>query len=261
MDIIKEDLLNIKKRLEEALTEPLFNNLLKDFVSNGSKFIRSTLTILYLRSQNIEINENIYRLLVAGEFIHNASLLHDDVIDNAELRRGNPTLAKEYDAKLAILAGDYLLSLALDNLLKINNSEVIDIFKNSTKNMTEAEIKQYFLRYKKTSKEDYINICLGKTASLFSAILECCAILTTNFGEEAKKLGQLFGICFQINNDLKTDSASIDKLNGIQTARDILGIEKTTALLDNYKQEMLGIVKKFPDNIYKKELEGLIKSL
>ena len=261
MDIIKEELQNIKKRLEESVVEPLFKNLLRDFISTGSKFVRSSLAIFYLKSQNIQITEEVLKILVVGEIIHNASLLHDDVLDDAQTRRGDLTLAKKYDAKLAILSGDYLLSIALEILLEINNFEIINIFKNCTKKMSEAEVKQYFLRNKKTTEEDYINICLGKTANLFSAILESCAILTDISSNKAKDLGTLFGVCFQINNDLNFESEKADKKNGIETAKDVLGIEKTTALLYNYKEEMMGIVKEFPDNIYKKELEGLIKSL
>ena len=261
MDIIKDDLLNIKRRLEGVIVDPLFDSLLKDFISSGSKFVRSTLTILYLKSQNIEISENVLKILTAGEIVHNASLLHDDVLDDAQTRRGNITLAKKYDAKLAILSGDYLLSLALDLLMEINNPEVTNIFKDCIKNMTGAEIRQYFLRDKDTQEEEYLEIIKGKTGTLFSAIMESCAIITESSRLSAKEFGLIFGTCFQINNDLKNDSAYIDKKNGIQTARDILGIEKTTALLDNYKEEMMGIIKSFPENTYKKELEGLIKSL
>ena len=92
-------------------------------------------------------------------------------------------------------------------------------------------------------------------------LLEGCALLSNISTENAIKMGKFFGLCFQINNDLKTESANIDQQNGIQTAMDVLGIEKTTALLDNYKEEMRNILKDFPASIYKKGLEDLIDSL
>ena len=74
-------------------------------------------------------------------------------------------------------------------------------------------------------------------------------------------MGELFGICFQIRNDLDKDSADIDLLNEIYTAKDVLGIEKTKTLLDNYKEEMRYLLENIPNNIYKTRLEDLIKDL
>ena len=79
--------------------------------------------------------------------------------------------------------------------------------------------------------------------------------------EKAKKFGEIFGICFQIKNDLNFESAKRDKYNGIYTVKDIIGIEKTQDLLDNYKEEMNDLIKDFPENIYKESLKDLIELL
>lgn len=258
MKTIKKELLRVKSYLLENFIEPFEDNSLVNFLSSGSKYIRSSLAILYLKSQNKEITDELIKILAVGEIIHNASLLHDDVIDEAELRREQKTLAKKYNSKVAILAGDFLISLAIEKLLTLQNYNILNNFKDCTKAMTFAEIKQLISRNKKCTFEEYVDICLGKTGKLFSTILESCAELACIDKNQAKSFGESFGIFFQIINDLDDKSAENDKENGIYTAIDILGIENTRNLLDNYKQKMLNLLEDFPENEYKEELEGLI---
>ena len=259
--IINKELNFIKEELKNSFVELLPKNTLKDFLLSGSKFIRSSVTILYLKAQNIEITDDIYKILVAGELIHSSSLLHDDVIDEAEIRRGKSTIAKLFTPKISILSGDFLLSIAIEKLLNIDNFDILTSFKDCVKTMTETEIKQYFLRGQTPSENDYIQICKGKTAILFSTILENATKYTTISSDHAKLFGEHFGIYFQIKNDLNLESAKEDKNNSIHTAKDVLGIEKTNDLLDNYIEKMSMQIKDFPENIYKKELERLIKTL
>lgn len=261
MKIIEKELEAIRNEIVSGFVDPLPSGAIFDFLSNGSKLIRSTLGILYLKSQNITINNEIIKILATGEIIHNSSLLHDDVLDNADTRRGKTVIAKTFSPKISILAGDFLISRAIEKLLELNNFTILTSFKECTKKMAEAEIKQYFLRETIPTEEDYIDICTGKTANLFSKILESCANLTNISTEQAKIFAQNFGICFQIKNDLNKESALIDKNNGIYTAKEILGIEKTLVLLDNYKEEMRKLIENFPENIYKNELKDLINSL
>jgi geranylgeranyl pyrophosphate synthase len=250
----------IKQKLSANIEEIIPEESLKEFVTSG-KFIRSTLSILYLKSQNYEITNEICRILEAGELLHSASLLHDDVIDNAEIRRNKTTIAKKFDSKISILAGDYLISKAIEKLLEINDNKILENFRNCTEKMSTAEVKQFFLRGQIATSEEYIEICKDKTARLFATILESCAIKTSMNIDSARNFGQLFGIYFQIKNDLEKSSAEIDKNNKIYTATDIFGIEKTTNLLDNYKEEMSNIIDTFPENVYKKELKDLIDSI
>lgn len=259
--LIKEELNIIKKKLETSFQDPFPSCDLLEFVSNGSKFIRSRLCLLYLKAQGVEITEDVYEILCAGELIHNASLLHDDVIDNADTRRGQKTISKELSSKVSILAGDYLLATSFDKLLLLKNFKIFDLLKETTLNMCKAELEQFFLRGKIPTVDSYIAICKGKTAGLFSALLEISALLSKLNIQNAKDFGEKFGIYFQIKNDLNKESASTDLKNGIYTAIDILGIEKTGILLDNQKKEILNLIKDFPDNIYKKELEDLVNLL
>lgn len=246
---------NITEKMREGIEYPF----LLEFLDTSSKMIRSKLSILYLKSSGNEPDNNIYNILAAGELIHNASLLHDDVIDEAEQRRGKTTIGKQYSYKLSIVAGDYLISRAISKILELNNSEILEIFQNCVKSMSEAEISQYFLRGTVPSKDEYINICHKKTGVLFSAILESCAIITGMDRNCAKKFAELFGFYFQLKNDLDEVSAAVDEKNQIFTAKTVLGIENTMYLLDNLREEMRNILGVFPERSYRQELEGLFK--
>lgn len=259
MEIIKDKLETVKKYILEGFSEPLKEDNLKNFIAGKSKMIRSSLALLWLKTNNAELSEDIYKVLAAGEIIHNASLLHDDVVDNSEKRRGDKTIAKIFTPQISILAGDYLVSLAIEKLMEINNTRILGIFKECAKNMALTEIEQYFLRNQKPDIDTYIKICKGKTANLFSAIMESSAIISGTNIAEARTLGELFGICFQIKNDSDEESACTDKKNGIFTAKDILGIEKTLTLLDNYRGKLIKIIANLPNNEYKRALEDLIR--
>lgn len=261
MELIKKEIELVKKHISESFKTQILNDDIKNFVLNGSKFIRSKLAILYFKSLDIEITPEIYNVLAATEIIHSASLLHDDIIDDALIRRGNATLGAIYSPKISILAGDYLLSLAIEHLLAINNFEILENYKNCTKEMANAEINQYLLRGKIPDIDTYLKICEGKTANLFATTLDSVAQLLGFTTEKAKHFGLIFGLCFQIKNDFETVSAQADKHNEIYTAKDILGIEKSGLLLDNYKRDLFTSLSEISDNQYKKSLEELVKLL
>ena len=199
--------------------------------------------------------------MAAGEIIHNASLLHDDVIDNAKTRRGETTIGEVFSPYVSILSGDYLLSIATEKLMEVNDNNILKIFLNCTKQMCNAELTQFFLRGKKPDIDQYIRICEGKTAFLFEAIMESCAIIENLPVADAVSFARNFGIFFQLKNDLEKLSAEYDAANEIFTPKDILGIEKTSALIDNYLKRLRGDIGQLPDNIYKKGLEGLLIEL
>ena len=261
MNIVEKELDIVKKIIIESFENSILDEELKNFMLNGSKYIRSILAILFFKAQGVELNEKFYNILSTGEFIHNSSLLHDDVLDGADNRRGFTTIAKKYSDKISILAGDYLLSTAIATLLKVENLEILDLFRNCTKIMSETEIEQFLMRGNIPKKEDYIKICGGKTSELFATILESSAIILHKDRKFSRKFGEIFGICFQIKNDINKESALIDKKNEIYTALDIFGIEKTSHLLDNYKEELLKIISNFENNVYTELLKGLVKDL
>ena len=196
MDILKNDLEIITKEMLNGLNDPILDKSTVHFLTGSSKRIRSLLSLLFIYANNKFADENIYKILAIGEIIHNASLLHDDVIDNATIRRNETTIGRKFSNKISILLGDYLLAFATEKLLELNNNEVTLLFKDCTKKMCEAEIKQFFLRNTIPSLENYIEICKNKTAILFETILKSCAIILELDILQAQELGETFGIYF-----------------------------------------------------------------
>ena len=266
MDKIRALVINELNQIEEHFNvlakhnDALFKDLC-DFLLGKSKRIRSIISLLYLKANNVNIDKNITDLLFSVELIHNASLLHDDVIDNSPLRRNAQTLFDKYGSKLSVISGDYILSIAVEKLLQLKNESILNLFLNTVKKMSEAEIDQFFSRNHDIILENYLGIVRGKTSSLFSASTKSTAMISGIDVDIAGQFGEKFGILFQINNDLDYSSAENDKINGVKTAVDILGIEKTLALKDNYKEELKHILAQIPDNIYKEGIEDLIRLL
>lgn len=238
----------------------IYDSLLK-FLKSPSKRIRSKLAILYLKANNSAITDEMLSIMAICELIHNASLIHDDIIDSSPKRRGMETIETIFSTDVAVLCGDYLLSLAAEQLLKLQNPAVLNLFFNCTKQMADAEIKQNLYKGKLPDENLYIEICRGKTACLFEALLESVALSSGLNKDNAKLLGQKFGIIFQIQNDLEPISAQKDRKNNLYTAINIFGVEKTNDLIDNYFEEMRELINNYPENQYKQALEDLIKEL
>jgi len=262
MRLIEEELAAVNEQLGNIYIEnENINTSLNAFLSSGSKRIRTRLVSLYLKSLGCDISQNSIKIMAAGELIHNASLLHDDVIDDANLRRGKSTLQASFSPYISILTGDYILACATEKLMEVNNQKILQIFLNCTKQMCNSEINQFFLRGKLPELKDYIKICGGKTAYLFQAVMESCLIIQGLENPDALSFAHDFGILFQLKNDLEKNSANADKTNNIFTPKDFLGIEKTNDLIDNYQRSVRSFVSKLPDNIYKKGLESLLSEL
>ncbi len=260
--IVEKELEAVDNKLNQLpVNNTLMSKELKDFINSPSKRIRSLCTILYFKSKSVKIESDFINILTIGELIHNASLLHDDVIDNSILRRGKPTIGKKYSPQISILSGDLLLSIATEMLIALNNIEIMKNFQKCINKMSTAEINQYFLRGKIPEIKDYISIAEGKTASLFEAIFKSCANITNTDITKAKNFAKNFGILFQLKNDIETVSAQIDKQNNIYTPKDILGIEKTHILIDNYFDNVRRDLEEYSESIYKAGLLDLLNDL
>lgn len=260
--ILSESIEQVELGLQKIVIQnEELNSELVSFLNYGSKKIRSIIALLYLNAYSVRISPEIINILTASEIIHNASLLHDDVLDNANSRRGRASLHKIFTPEVAILTGDYLLSFATKKLIETKKLEILEIFRECTQKMSEAEINQYFLRNRIPDETEYIQICKGKTAELFIAILKSVALIANLPTKDACELGENFGVLFQIKNDLEKISADNDKQNGVITAASIFGVEKTNCLIDNYKSKLRRGIEHIPDNIYKKGLEDLIDKL
>ena len=260
-------------------------SILKNYLSNRGKLIRPVLVFLFTRAAGIVPEQKHFLLSFCVEILHNASLIHDDIIDNSKKRRGKQTLHTAFDSRLAVLAGDYLLSKAIEALSKIKNTEIIDIQTKFIKKLITGEVNQYFSRYNAASIDDYIKKSENKTASLFQAAVQSVSILnnTPDYSEFARN----FGIAFQIHNDLQNfntvEKISEDMNNGVYTAPVIfyfqknnitnikniddffnspqreLFLEKTRHLIEKFSNMAIENIACLEDNQYKEALIRLCK--
>ena len=268
LNIVKEEIEQVTAGLTSniEIQEPLKSRLF-GLLNAPSKHIRPLLSFLYLKALGYNINELQISLQIAVELIHNASLIHDDVIDESNKRRNENTLNYEFGNKLAVLSGDYLLSAALKNLLKLNNPQIIKIFTETLEDMTNGEITQHLSKYKIPTLNEYILKSEQKTAKLFEAGLSS-ALLLANSKDNASEFTKSFGIAFQIRDDLiNVQTSKSDIKDGIFTAPVIYsqnteniseGIEKTRFLLNNYIDRALSSIKHIEDNNYKRALTELL---
>ncbi len=273
LNIVKDEIEQVTAGLTSDIEveEPLKSKLFA-LLNAPSKHIRPLVSFLYLKASGLNIDEKQILLQTTIELVHNASLIHDDVIDESGQRRNLNTLNKEFGNKLAVISGDYLLSKALDNLIKLNSIRLITMFSNTLASMSEGEIKQQFAKYTIPTIDQYIDKTTQKTAKLFETAL-CGSLLIANSPYGAEQFARNFGIAFQIRDDLiniKTTKSDIN--DGIYTAPVIYagnienyenGIEKTQILLNNYIDNAYNTIKYIENNKYKSaltELLGLIKN-
>lgn len=279
-NLAKTELEIIEKTMVSQINtrEPLNNSLIK-FLTLPSKRIRPLLAILYTKAQGEELTQKQLEHLTVVEMVHNASLIHDDIIDESKLRRGNKTISADFDNKLAVISGDYILAISMEMLTKIGNIDLINKFAQTIRQMCLGEINQNFDRFKIGTIENYIEKTKNKTAYLFEVALTGCSILSQNQKntENASQLGLNIGIAFQIRDDIinmtnfdPTKPAHNDYQEGIYTAPIILGeqsdnytsgIEKTKVLLNNYLQSAKKQVETLPNNKYKTALEEFLELL
>ena len=273
LSIIEEKMIS-----DISLIQPL-DKMVKDFLLYPSKRVRSTLATLIVKAGKNMVTDEQLEVLSVVELIHNASLIHDDVIDDDKLRRGHKTLSAEFDNKLAIISGDYLLSLAMQKLVKLKNLEVINLFCKTIEKMCLGEVEQNFSKYKIGTLEQYLEKTKNKTAYLFETALLSCMMLGANKSYLARisKIGINIGIAFQIRDDIlnftgtdDTKPSNSDLREGIYNAPVILGektdnwvsgIEKTKILLNNYIKEAVDELSYLGENKYQSAIMNFLELL
>lgn len=184
---------------------PLLDRIMHYIVKRKGKQLRPMFVLLSARLGG-EINESSYRAASLVELLHTATLVHDDVVDDAMERRGFFSINALWKNKIAVLVGDYLLSKGL--LVSLNNDDfkVLQILSDAVRLMSEGELLQLEKSRNLNLKEEvYYEIIKGKTASLLAAA--CAAGAYTTFKDEAavqdmKRFGELVGMAFQIKDDL-----------------------------------------------------------
>ncbi|OSQ51102.1 farnesyltranstransferase [Marivita geojedonensis] len=174
-------------------------------VEAGGKRLRPMLTLAAARMCGYE-GDNHVKLAATVEFIHTATLLHDDVVDESEKRRGRPTANLLWDNKSSVLVGDYLFARSFQLMTETNNIRVLRILSDAAATIAEGEVLQMTAAQDlRTTEAIYLQVVRGKTAALFSAATEVGGVIAEMDEAQVKALfdyGDALGIAFQIVDDL-----------------------------------------------------------
>jgi octaprenyl-diphosphate synthase len=202
---------------------------------SGGKRVRPALTILANYAVGGDGSRyNSIRMATVMEFLHTATLVHDDIIDSADTRRDRPTVNALYGNETAVLMGDWLYMSAFETSLAERSLPILDILTRVTRKMTEGELLQLTtLGRTDISEQQYLDIIQRKTAFLFSACCEVGAILGGASELEQKALGDYgmsLGMAFQLTDDL-LDFTSTDTALGKSAGVDLLGGKVTLPLI------------------------------
>jgi octaprenyl-diphosphate synthase len=230
---------------------PLLNIILNYIFRRKGKQMRPLLVFLTARL-NGEITEATYVAATFIELLHTASLVHDDVVDDANERRGALSINALWNSKIAVLVGDYLLSKGMLISVEKNRFDMLEIVSDAVKMMSEGELLQLQKARKLNLKEeDYFKIIKSKTAALLSACTACGARSVSEDSETIqmmKDFGENIGIAFQIRDDLLDYERT--GLTGKVAGNDIKERKLTLPLIHSLehtsylkRRHILGIVK------------------
>ena len=204
---ILEDIKIFQKEFENALDSEvrLINSISKYMIRNKGKNIRPILTILSSRLCG-KPTLNSYKAAAMMELLHVATLIHDDVVDDATLRRGKPSVNRVWKNKLSILMGDFILSKALINMVGLRDFDALEQISITAEKLSAGEILQIEKSITRSMTEEvYFEMIGQKTASLIATSCELGAITTTkkdNDRAATHTFGQNLGLAFQIKDDL-----------------------------------------------------------
>ncbi|MCU0565828.1 MAG: solanesyl diphosphate synthase [Oculatellaceae cyanobacterium Prado106] len=217
---VEEDLSLLTENLKQLVgaRHPILFAAAEHLFGAGGKRLRPAIVLLLSRATmpNQEITSKHRRLAEITEMIHTASLVHDDVIDEAELRRGVPTVHSSFTNRVAVLAGDFLFAQSSWYLANLDNLAVVKLLSEVIMDLAEGEIQQGLKRFETDlSIEAYLEKSYYKTASLIANSSKAAGLLSGLTVEEATQLyhyGRHLGLAFQIVDDILDFTASSDAL-------------------------------------------------
>jgi len=246
-----ENLIQEKLRSEVNLIQKMSNHHLR----SGGKRLRALLTLESAKLTGYKEDKRDINLAACVELIHSATLLHDDVIDESELRRGVKTTNSVWGNQSSILVGDYLLSRCFEMMVEDGDLEVLKLLSSTSSKIAQGEVLQ--LQHKGEAdllEETYIDIINLKTASLFSAATKTGACLSGSNEKEKKALesyGRNLGLAFQIADDA-LDFYAKEKLFGKEIGKDFFEGKVTLPMIIIFQKGNKG-EKNFLNDIMKKE--------
>ena len=279
---IAEDLSRFNNVFQQTLKHdnPLLKVALEHLAKRKGKQMRPILTILSARLCG-KVNDSVLNAAVGLELLHTASLVHDDVVDESNRRRGQQSLNALMDNKVSVLVGDYLLSRALYHVSLTENIKVFTSVSNLGQILADGELVQlHNIDSDKFDEGSYYEIISKKTASLFAA----CAQFGTLLGggsdddvERMRQFGKLIGMCFQLRDDIfainkgkdpeiiakakavREGSASKEDIEHlIQYTKDMGGLQYAEWAIDEFRMMADGLIKESKDPAIAKSLHDFV---
>lgn len=207
-DLISSDLERLQKIIKQSLSSnsPLLNKIVDKYLETKGKQIRPIIVVLSAKFFGAEVSDGVLCGAASVELLHNASLIHDDVIDETKQRRGHDTINNTWDNHIAVLVGDFFVSNALVCAIRTNDFRVISTISELGKELSTGEIDQIDVaKHHSIDEQTYFSIINKKTASLFQS---CVKVGGYSVGASdidianLSKFVELLGLSFQIKDDI-----------------------------------------------------------
>ena len=262
---INDYIIRFEKVYSESLHSDvkLINTIIRYISRKKGKQLRPRLCLLSAKLCG-EPTENTYRAAALIEMIHVATLIHDDVVDDANLRRGWPSVNRVWKSKLSILVGDFMFSKALTNMIHLKDFDALDILSSTAERLSQGEIQQIEKAIKKNMTEEiYYQMVSDKTASLFSASCKLGAMTVTedkNQHSALERFGEKFGLVFQIKDDLLDITGNVDGLGkptGFDLKKNILTLPLIHLFENLDSSKGKDIRRKLRNHVKKSELKEI----
>ncbi|WP_418886403.1 octaprenyl diphosphate synthase [Frederiksenia canicola] len=193
----------------------LINQLGHYIISGGGKRIRPLIAVLAARALGYQGHDHI-TCAAFVEFIHTATLLHDDVVDESDMRRGKETANARFGNAASVLVGDFIYTRAFQMMTSLNSLPVLKVMSDATNVIAEGEVQQLMnVNDPETTEENYMQVIYSKTARLFEAATQCAALVANANEAEVTALqnyGRYLGTAFQLVDDILDYSANAEKL-------------------------------------------------
>ena len=263
-DLVSSEWALLDKEIEKQLSSDieLINSISEYIVNSGGKRVRPLIAILSAKASGATDIDRIVKAAAMIEFIHTATLLHDDVVDNSNSRRGIKTAHQSFGNESTILVGDFLYSRAFQIMVQINHMGIMEIMSDATNTIAEGEVLQLINSHNpKISKEQYYEVIYRKTAKLFEAAMVIGGLLSNQSQtvlNTLKIFGKELGMAYQIVDDV-LDYSSTFEIMGKDVGDDISEGKVTLPMiyaLDRATPEMHSIIS---DAIVNKNTNNLEK--
>ena len=263
-DFLRAELEDLNRLITDSLKNtrvPLITEIACHIMAAGGKRLRPLLTFLCAGMCDNKDHDRMIRLGACIEFIHTATLLHDDVIDQSNQRRGRPSAHTLWGNEASVLVGDFLFSRAFELMVEDDSSEVFKILSQTASKISEGELLQLTYAHSVSLNEDiYMDIIGAKTASLFAAACEIGALAAHSSDDQRthlRALGYKIGLLFQISDDILDfcfssidlgKNAGDDLFEGKMTLPLILAYKTSNANEKSLIEDTLSDSKKFKKN-------------